>query len=79
MRITGALINKKSGNVIAVGEWEALEEFLQQMTKLNPETFNRRKFHIDLSPSQKTLNQSDVCMYMGFGNVLNIGCGENEQ
>jgi len=70
--ITGALINRKSAEVIAVGEWEALEVFLRQMSELNKTMFNKRDYDVVLTPSQDTINKSDVCMFMSYGNVLNI-------
>ena len=78
MVITGALVNKKSGKIIAVGEWEALHDFISQMQQLNPKHLKKRDYYIDIqSPSEEIINQTGVCMYMSFGNRLNIkGIGE---
>ena len=70
--ITGALKHKKSAEVIAVGEWEALKVFLRQMSELNKTMFNKRDYEVVLTPSQDTINKSDVVMFLSYGNVLNI-------
>ena len=72
MVITGALTNKKTGEVIAVGEWEALEEFLSQMKKLNPQTFNKRDFNVEQTVTTETVRQANVCMHLSFGKTLHI-------
>ena len=78
--LTGALISKKTGKVIAVGEWEALEHFLGEMKSLNPKEFNKRNFHIELGAvSRDIAMQASVLMQMGFGRTLRIyGCADSE-
>ena len=76
--LTGALINKKTGKIIAVGEWEALQFFLDKMKKLNPNEFKKRNFYIEHSAvSRDIAAQANVFMQLGFGNTLRIyGCDD---
>jgi hypothetical protein len=71
--LTGALINKKTGKVIAVGEWEALQHFLDEMKTLNPKEFNKRDFFVKHGGvSHDTATQASIVMQLGFGKDLRI-------
>ena len=71
--ITGMLKNKTNGKIIAVGEWEALSYFLDEMKRLNPQTFSKRNFYIDVNGVSGLIAKSaNVIMRLGFGNQLYI-------
>ena len=68
---TGALINKKTSKIIAVGEWEALEQFLTEMKALNQQLFNKCDFHIKIGGvSIEMVKQANIFISLGFGNRI---------
>ena len=71
--ITGALLRKDTGKVLAVGEWEALDEFVKQLVKLNPSTTRKRDFVILQEFNPDYILQTSVVIGMGYGNQLVFG------
>ena len=69
--ITGTLYDK-NGKALAVGEWEALQHFIDTTKKLNPKHFNKRDFVVKTEYSTKAIEEAEVVMAIGFDGVFKM-------